>query len=285
MFALPLRRRSPRARSLVTTLLAALAVTAPGCGPGGIALYDHEVVNTYPHDPLAYTQGLLFANGMLYESTGRMGQSGVRRVALETGRVEKERSLPYSLFGEGLALHGDELIQLTWTSQAGHVFDAETFEVRRKVTYEGEGWGITSDGTHLIMSNGTDLLSFRDPETFAEVNRLRVKAAGRPVYDLNELEYIDGEIWANLWKKDWLARIDPKTGEVVGWVDLTGIFDTSTLTDPEGVLNGIAWDAVGRRLFVTGKLWPYLFEITIAERASSSESAAGPSLKRTPRLR
>ena len=250
--------------------LALLPLAAVVLGPSWtscssqVPVYDHRVVNTYPHDPGAYSQGLLFHEGRLYESTGRNGTSGIRRVVLETGEVEQKKDLPYTLFGEGLALHEGELFQLTWTSGVANVFDLETFKVLRNHSYLGEGWGLTSTGKHLVMSDGTEILRVLDPETFEEVRRVKVELPRGQ--QLNELEWIDGEIWANVWKQDYLARIDLDTGAVTGWVDMAGIFDTSVLPDPEAVLNGIAYDAATGRIFVTGKLWPTLFEIEVTKR-------------------
>ena len=261
-----MRRRLFRSPAHFLLLFVAFGVCGACGGNGGLRVYDYRVVNTYAHDPLAYSQGLLFHAERLYESTGRNGTSSVRRVVPETGYVEKIKEIPTSLFAEGLALHDGELYQLTWTSGKANVFDLETFAVKRNYDYEGEGWGLTSDGTHLIMSNGTDVLSFRDPATFAEVRSVRVEAEGISVERLNELEWIDGEVWANVWKQDYLVRIDPATGVVTSAVDLRGIYDYSQLPDAESVLNGIAWDAQGKRLFVTGKLWPSVFEIEVVPR-------------------
>ena len=247
-------------------LLLVTLIAASACGSKGILIQGHRVVATYDHDPRAYCQGLLFADGALYESTGRIGTSSVRRVALATGKVEKRIDLPGSLFGEGLALHGEELFQLTWKAGDVHVFDRKTFKVTRNMHYDGEGWGLTSDGTHLIMSNGSSILSVRDPQTFDEVRRIRVTALGKSVSDLNELEFVEGEIWANVWQLDHIARIDPKTGNVLGWIDLTGIFDHQSISDTDAVLNGIAYDEKTKRIFVTGKLWPKLFEIEVIDR-------------------
>jgi len=226
----------------------------------------YRVVATYPHDPEAYCQGLVFDGGVLHESTGREGTSSVRTVKLETGEVLKKTDLPAELFGEGLALVGDRLIQLTWTSQVARIYDKATLTARDQFEYEGEGWGLAYDGHHLIQSNGSEFLVFRDPATFAEVRRVRVLERGTPVRQLNELEVVGDEVWANIWKSDHIARIDPATGQVQGFVDLTGIFDRRTIHDADGVLNGIAYDAEHERLFVTGKLWPKLFEIELVAK-------------------
>ncbi len=244
-----------------TVLLAALGTLIWSLWPSGTPTHGFQIVAEYPHDPLAYTQGLLWADGALYESTGRHGTSSVRRVELESGEVKQRFDLPADLFGEGLVLFDERLIQLTWYSGLALVYDRATLEFREQIGYDGEGWGLTTDGRYLIQSDGTDVLRFRDPRTFEEVRRLRVSAGDQRVVQLNELEWIDGEVWANLWKSEFIARIDPDTGEVLGWVDLRGLFDHSHIPDEDAVLNGIAYDAEGDRLFVTGKLWPRLFEI------------------------
>ncbi len=238
-----------------------------GCAPSVpvIPIHGYRVVQTYPHDGEAYCQGLLFSGGKLYESTGLIGRSSVRRVELETGVVEKEVRLQGRLFGEGLALHDGELFQLTWHAGRVNVFDPETLELRRTMRYGGEGWGLTTDGTHLILSDGSAFLSFRDPQTFKELKRVQVTILGAAVDQLNELEFVEGEVWANRWKYNYLVRIAPDTGEIVGSIDLAGIFDNRSIPNEDAVLNGIAYDADGKRLFVTGKLWPKLFEIEVTE--------------------
>ncbi|MCL6511898.1 MAG: glutaminyl-peptide cyclotransferase [Anaerolineae bacterium] len=224
--------------------------------------YTYAVVNVYPHDPGAFTQGLVYADGVLYESTGLNGRSSLRRVALETGEVLQRRDLAPEYFGEGLALFNDRLIQLTWQNNIGFVYDANSFEPLQTWAYPTEGWGLTHDGTHLIMSDGSATLRFLDPYTFAVQREVMVTDGGRPVARLNELEYINGEVFANVWMTDWIARIDPHTGRVLGWVDLSGLLAPEERAGTD-VLNGIAYDPQGGRLFVTGKLWPKLFEITL----------------------
>jgi glutamine cyclotransferase len=228
-------------------------------------VYGHEVVRTYPHDRTAFTQGLVYHEGILYEGTGLTGRSTIRRVQLETGEVLQRRSIPAQYFGEGIALVANELFQLTWQSQVAFVYDVKSFDMAKSFTYRGEGWGLTFDGSSLIMSDGTDQLRFLDPATFSERRRIRVTSGGMPVHQLNELEFIKGEVWANVWKTDRIARIDPKTGRVTAWLDLSGLL-TPAEREQTDVLNGIAYDAVGDRLFVTGKLWPKLFEIRIASK-------------------
>lgn len=259
-----------RGRFLLALAVALLAVAGVWAWKGrsvqASRLSTYEVVKAYPHDPQAYCQGLLIDGGQLYESTGRNGTSSVRRVELETGKVLQRTDLPVALFGEGLAKVGDRLIQLTWTSGVARIYDARTLIAQDQFEYQGEGWGLTYDGENLIQSDGSEVLVFRDPKTFAEVRRVRVLNAGKPVTQLNELEMVEGEIWANVWKFDVIVRIDPRSGEVLGFVDLAGIFDHRTLPDPDAVLNGIAYDASSRRLFVTGKLWPKVFEIKVVPK-------------------
>jgi glutaminyl-peptide cyclotransferase len=224
----------------------------------------YQIVHTYPHDANAFTQGLVFVDGHLYESTGQNGRSSVRMVDLSTGQVLQKHDLPAEYFGEGLTDWGSNLIQLTWKAQKGFVYDRFSFSVLRTFTYEGEGWGLTHDETQLIMSDGSSQLRFLDPKSFRLARRIRVTDEnGRAVENLNELEFVHGEIYANIWHSDEIARISPRTGRVLGWIDLSGIIDQRELHDPEAVLNGIAYDATGDRLFVTGKLWPKLFEIRV----------------------
>lgn len=230
---------------------------------GPIPAYTYQVVNTYPHDPNAFTQGLIFEDGVLYEGTGLYGRSTLRKVELETGNVLQLRELPDQFFGEGVTLYDDRLIQLTWKSQVGFVYDKDSFALLQQFGYPTEGWGITHDGQRLIMSDGTPTLHFWDPETFEEIHQLQVYDNDGPVTRLNELEYIHGEIYANVWQTDRIARIDPQTGQVTGWIDLTGLLRPEDRTRPVDVLNGIAYDPENDRLFVTGKLWPKLFEIKL----------------------
>ncbi len=223
----------------------------------------YNVVNTYPHDNQAYTQGLVYEDGEFFESTGLYGQSSLRRVAIETGQVLQIVNLDPAYFGEGLALWEDRLIQLTWRENAALIWDASSFASTGSFAYPGEGWGLTHDGRRLIMSDGSSSVRFRDPETFVELGTVSVTDGGSPVTHLNELEWIAGEIFANQWLTDRIARIDPDTGRVIAWIDLEGLLDPT----PPGaeVLNGIAWDAAGARLFVTGKRWPSLFEIELVD--------------------
>lgn len=220
-----------------------------------------EQVRSYPHDSTAFTQGLLWRNGRLYESTGRYGQSSLRIVELETGRVIQRASLGQQYFAEGLAAVGDSLYQLTWKEGVAFIWDPGTLRQIAQVQYNGEGWGLTSDGRRLIVSDGSSYLTFVDPVTFQVDTTLRVTDGGRPVDQLNELEWVKGEVWANVWHTQRIARIDPASGRVLGWLDLTPLIPP--VTDQEAVLNGIAYDEAADRLLVTGKLWPRLFEIRI----------------------
>jgi len=233
-----------------------------GIGTSMIRTLTYRVVNTYPHDPGAFTQGLVFADGILYEGTGLKGRSSLREVDLETGEVVRIRDLSDVYFGEGITLWDDTIVQLTWLSQTGFVYDAATFDLLREFTYTTGGWGITSDGERLIMSDGTSMLHFLDPDSFQRTGQVIVKDGNRPVIGLNELEYIDGEVFANVWQTDLIARISPESGEVTAWIDLAGLLDPGDRPGTD-ILNGIAYDAKGKRLFVTGKLWPYLYEIEI----------------------
>lgn len=228
-----------------------------------IPIYTYRIVNVYPHDPDAFTQGLVFGDGLLYEGTGQWGQSTLRKVELESGDVLQLYALSYQCFGEGITIYGDNVIQLTWKSRIGFVYDKDSLALLQTFTYPTEGWGITHDGTYLIVSDGTSTLHFWDPETFEEVYQLRVYDSQGPVTRLNELEYIQGRIYANVWLGDRIAIIDPQTGQVTGWIDLTGLLGPEDRTQSIDVLNGIAYDAEGGRLFVTGKLWPKLFEIEL----------------------
>jgi glutamine cyclotransferase len=228
-----------------------------------IPVYSYNIVNTYPHDRHAFTQGLVFDDGVLYEGTGLLGHSTLRRVELETGAILQIRELSDQFFGEGITIYGGEIVQLTWQSHIGFVYDKNSFELLQQFNYSTEGWGITHDGTRLIMSDGTSTLYFLDPQTFEQIGQLEVFDNDGPVTRLNELEYIQGEIYANVWQTDRIARIAPGTGRVVGWVELEGLLSTEDCTEPFDVLNGIAYDAEADRLFVTGKLWPKLFEIEL----------------------
>lgn len=227
------------------------------------ARYGYVVVNTFPHDPQAFTQGIFFHEGRLIESTGLVNRSTLRRVELETGRVLQRAEVPRFHFAEGAAPHGGKIYQLTWKTGKGFVYDSETFERLGEFFYAGDGWGLTRDGESLILSDGTDALRFLDPETFRVTRTIKVADRGQPLSNLNDLEYVAGEIFANVWRDNRVARINPRTGAVVGWVELNGLLRPGEVRHPEGVLNGIAYDADHDRLFVTGKFWPKLFEIRL----------------------
>ncbi len=221
-----------------------------------------QLLQSFPHDTTAFTEGLLWHDGALWESTGLEGHSTLRRVDLASGAVLDEKKLAPRLFGEGLALANDKLFQLTWQSKIGFVYDLK-FRPQRTFFYGNEGWGLTFDGENLIQSDGTDVLTFRDPATFAATKQLKVTWDGQPRRDLNELEWIEGEIWANVWKTDLIARIDPQTGKVKSYLDLSGILPLDARNGGEDVLNGIAYDAQNKRIFVTGKNWAKLFWIKV----------------------
>jgi len=255
-------------------LILAAALAATACGPaapagnGPIPEYGYQVVHVYPHDPLAFTEGLFYLDGYLYESTGLPGQSSARKVKLETGEVVQKHEVPEQYFGEGIIAWKGKLVQLTWQTEVGFVYDLNTFETRSEFHYPGEGWSMTEDGRRIIMDDGTPQLRFWDPDTLREIGRLTVTANGEPVTNLNELEWVKGEIYANIWMTDRIARIDPKTGKVVGWIDCTGLLSPSDRIEGQtDVLNGIAYDAAHDRLFVTGKRWPKLFEIKLVPKS------------------
>lgn len=255
-------------RTFFPTLLVLLgAILVLSCSDlktqGAPAVYTYEVVKTYSHDRRAFTQGLVFENGILYESTGIHGSSTLRKIELETGNILQIRKLPDEVFGEGLTIYKDKLIQLTWHSKVGFVYDKASFKLLRKFNYSTRGWGITHDGERLIMSNGTATLYFLNPETFEPIGHIEVYDNNGPVTGLNELEYVQGQIYANVWPTDRIARIAPQMGQVVGWIEMKGLLSTQDHSQPVDVLNGIAYDAKNDRLFVTGKLWPKLFEIEV----------------------
>ncbi len=253
-FSVPNRCRTGGGLLFVLALAVQVCAQTPVC--------SYSVVNTYPHDDDAYTQGLLYENGELYESAGRYGESSLRRVVLETGQVVQITHLDGGYFAEGLALWEDRFLQLTWQENTCFLWDSVTFAPQGSFSYTGEGWGLTHDGRQLIMSDGSATLTFRDPATFAETDSITVTDDSAPVPSLNELEWIRGEVFANRYQTDLIARIDPNTGRLIAWIDLNGLLDP--LPPGADVLNGIAWDDDGERLFVTGKLWPSLYEIELA---------------------
>ncbi|HEY1495851.1 MAG TPA: glutaminyl-peptide cyclotransferase, partial [Candidatus Solibacter sp.] len=255
-------------RISMQALLASLATALSACGPApsdtAIREYGYEIIHTFPHDPDAFTEGLFYLDGFLYESTGLERQSSIRKVRLETGEILQRRDLtnPY-IFGEGIVNWKDRLLQLTWQGQVGFIYDLATFVPKNEFHYTGEGWALTQDGKRIIMSDGTSQLRFLDPETQQELGRLNVSSEGRPVPFLNELEWVKGEIYSNVWHQDRIARIDPTTGNVVAWINLTGLWEGSD--HDVKTLNGIAYDAAHDRLFVTGKKWPSVFEIRVGQ--------------------
>jgi glutaminyl-peptide cyclotransferase len=256
---------------LAILLLAAIIFAEQGNSDlvqeGGVSVFGYEIINVYPHSSQAFTQGLVYDGGLLYEGTGLHGRSTLSRVELQTGRILEQIHLDSNLFGEGIALWKDRIIQLTWQSGLGLVYGKENMTVIGNFSYLTEGWGITTDGKSLIMSDGTDVLHILDPESFAEKGRILVTADGKPLQGLNELEYIKGAIYANIWPTNWIAIISPESGEVKGKINLQGILQESDLQGSKvDVLNGIAYDASGERLFVTGKLWPKLFEIKVVSK-------------------
>jgi len=225
--------------------------------------YTYEIINTFPHDRKAFTQGLVFENGVLYEGTGLPGRSSLRKVELETGNILQMHRLLTKFFGEGITIYRDNIIQLTFQENVGFVYNKDTFELLREFNYPTEGWGITHDGRHLIMSDGTPTLYFLDPETFERVSRIKVYDRNAPLWGLNELEYVEGQIYANVWPAERIAIIAPDTGRVTGWIDMEGLLTQQDYTEYVDVLNGIAYDKNNGRLFVTGKFWPKLFEIKL----------------------
>jgi len=251
----------------LTSTFALVLLLASAVVQAAIPVYGYKVVHTYPHDTGAYTEGLFYKDGYLYESTGQSGTSTVRKVELQSGETVQRYNVPSQYFGEGIVDWKDRLVQLTWQTQTGFVYDLSSFKLQRTFTYPGEGWALTRDDHHLYMSDGSAVLRVLDPESLATTRRITVTADGVPVTNLNELEWIKGEIYANVWLTNRIARINPANGHVVGWIDLDGLFDINQLPDPgNDVLNGIAYDAVHDRLFVTGKRWPKLFEITLVKK-------------------
>ncbi|HEY8682733.1 MAG TPA: glutaminyl-peptide cyclotransferase [Rhodanobacter sp.] len=256
-----------RAPGLTLTLALFSLLLASSAAQAAIPVYGYKVVHTYPHDISAYTEGLFYKDGYLYESTGEAGESTLRKVELKTGAVVQRFALSPQYFGEGIVDWKDQLIQLTWTTQTGFVYDLASFKLQRTFSYPGEGWALTRDEKHLYMSDGSSVLRVLDPETLGATGSIMVTADGAPVTNLNELEWVNGEIYANIWMTNRIARIDPASGHVVGWIDLGGLLDTSRLPEPvNDVLNGIAYDARHHRLFVTGKRWPKLFEIRLVKK-------------------
>ncbi len=247
------------AACLVILLLSACAARA------AVPVYGYRVVHTYPHDTRAFTEGLFYRDGYLYESTGTVGESTIRKVDLASGRVLQQRELPPPDYGEGIVAWRNQLVELTWQSQKGYTYELGSFRLTGSFRYPGEGWALTANDRHILMSDGTPTIRVLDPQTLSQVSAIFVTADGTPVQNLNELEWVKGQLYANVWLTSRIARIDPASGKVVGWIDLTGLGPKPGETaDPTNdVLNGIAWDAKGQRLFVTGKRWPKVYQIEL----------------------
>ncbi len=263
--------KATRRQITLTFLLTALVQLLPGQPSHRIhatrpAEYTFEIVRTFPHDSTAFTQGLAYRDGFLYEGTGLKGRSSLRKVSLDTGEVVQRFDLPQEFFGEGITLLKNEVVQVTWQSQTGFIYNLSDFRLLRRFSYPGEGWGLTTNGHDIFMSDGTSEIRVLDSSTLAEKRRFAVHDGGNRIDQLNELEFVDGEIFANVWQTDRIARISPKNGEVVGWIDLTGLLSPIYRLESGAVLNGIAYDATRKRLFVTGKLWPSIFEIRLVPK-------------------
>jgi glutaminyl-peptide cyclotransferase len=254
--------------------IALIFVLCTAALPLAFAADTYRVIHTYPHDEQAFTQGLVFVDGQLYESTGLNGRSSLRMDDLETGKVLQRQDVPGQYFAEGLTNWKSNLIQLTWKANTAFVYDRFSFRQLKTFHYDGEGWGLTQDGKNLILSDGSSTLRFLNPETFQVVRTITVTDHGTPVKDLNELEYIHGQIYSNVWYSNKIARISPQSGKILGWIDLSGLAQSLNLQNPDAVLNGIAYDAQHDRLFVTGKLWPRLFEIKVVPQAAPKPVAA-----------
>jgi glutamine cyclotransferase len=252
--------------ALLTILVVVLVIYIVNSSASVSQLYGYEIINTFPHDPNAFTQGLVYEDGCLYEGTGLNGHSSIRKVELETGKVIRIYHLDDKYFGEGITIFGNKIFQLTYQSHAGFVYDKNTFEQLRDFSYPTEGWGLTHDSKHLIMSDGTPTLYILDPNSLERIARVAVYYNGSLLKNLNELEYINGKIYANIWQTDNIAIIDPQTGHVINMIDLKGLLKDQDINGPIDVLNGIAYDAKEKRLFVTGKYWPKLFEIKLVPK-------------------
>ena len=251
--------------SMVGRIIAVLMLAAASLAPA-TPEYGYRVVKTYPHDRTAFTQGLEYRDGFLYEGTGQVGRSSLRKVELATGRVVQKFDVPQPFFGEGITVVNQQILQLTWQTQTGFVYDKASFRVLKSFSYPGQGWGLTNDGKQIYMSDGSSEIRLWDPVSLKETKRITVKDGTQPVTDVNELEAVKGEIFANVWHMDRIARISPADGRVLGWIDLTGLLAKAERPDPEAVLNGIAYDRAADRLFVTGKLWPKVFEIKVVPK-------------------
>jgi glutaminyl-peptide cyclotransferase len=266
-------RSAPRRHRMLQLSLVLWGLSIALTVRAAVPLYDFEVVHTYPHDTSAFTEGLFYLNGFLYESTGLEQHSSIRKVRIDTGEVVQKVDIDPQYFGEGIVNWQGHLISLTWKSQTGFVFDLNTLKLQRQFKYPGEGWALTRNDKQLIMSDGTSELRLLDPKTLSETSRIHVTIEGRPLLSLNELEWVKGEIYANVWQTNWIVRIDPQTGNVIGVINLTGLLKPSDVVKGQTeVLNGIAYDAKGDRLFVTGKNWPKLYEIRLHKAAATAYS-------------
>lgn len=252
-------------RTMAAAVLCALLALAGAQNVRAAPVYGFRVVHTYPHDPNAFTEGLFYKDGFLYESTGLEGRSSIRKVKLETGEVVQKRDISSAYFGEGIVFWKNRLIELTWRSQIGFIYDLATFTPKGSFRYPGEGWALTRDAHRLIMSDGTSDLRFLDPESLKETGRLHVTADGAPVININEVEQVKGRIYANIWQTSRIACIDAKSGQVLNWIDLSPLAAANQNGNPDAVLNGIAYDSRAGRVFVTGKLWPSVYEIKIVQ--------------------
>ena len=262
----------PLARSFPTIAFVCWALAVAAWARAAVPVYDYEIVHVFPHDPDAFTEGLFYLNGFLYESTGLEGHSSIRKVRLQTGAVLERHDIPGQYFGEGIVNWGSRLIELTWQSHVGFVYDMKTFKPLADFHYEGEGWALTQDGTQIFMSDGTSTLRVLNPKTLLPAGMIPVTLDGKPVERRNELEWVKGEIFANVWQTNWILRIDPRDGRVVGIVDLRGLLPAEDMVaGSTDVLTGIAYDAQGDRLFVTGKKWPKLFEIRLKARSTGTQ--------------
>jgi glutaminyl-peptide cyclotransferase len=265
--ATPIPTPTPEPTPTATPEPTATPIPEPTPSPTPVPVtgdYSFQIITSFPHDRQAFTQGLEFHDGYIYESTGLRGESTLRRVNLETGEVLQLHELEDHLFGEGLTILDDRIYQLTWQAGVGFVYDLDSFEQLSEFSYEGEGWGLANDGERLIMSDGSNVITFRDPETFEILEEITVYDDRGPVMMLNELEWIDGEIWSNIWRDDIIVVIDPETGWVTQRIDLTGLLQDEHRGEHRvDVLNGIAWDPHGERLIVTGKLWPVMYQIEV----------------------
>jgi glutaminyl-peptide cyclotransferase len=243
----------------------------PGLATAAVPVYGYDIVHTYPHDTSAFTEGLFFLNGYLYESTGLEQHSSIRKVRLETGEIVQKRDVPPQYFGEGIVNWKDHLISLTWKSHVGFVYDLGSFRPQRQFTYDGEGWALTQDGIHILMSDGTPQIRLLNPQTLLPAGQILVTLDGKAINNINELEWVKGEIYANVWQTNWILRIDPHDGHVAGAINMSGLLTPSDIVRGQtDVLNGIAYDAKHDRLFVTGKNWPKLFEIRVHAEPSAT---------------